>query len=620
MQKIYHRHINTSLLKDRHKKIYQILFQNCPIVVSAPIVYPLSPNYAVGPGGIGVVAKLPFRLYLGIEPTTAGRVKFGPTFYYLPEKDIFSKWETSRCSPIFLKVLENFSLQNNKKVNARLWALCEMPWYRGLNIDSIYAISCATAWHLYLKLISSKKIKELVSRPSFNLYESEIFKKIFQLAMTLEAIIGHVLPDGHLAFAALIKSKYPVIFFREKDPILFDQFKDFGIEHPSSYYNIFKELFYQGLRMEEIFPFEPNPFWPIDMALIFSGEEFDSRAIFPVRKALKSKLEEEAKFSKENLEKLIPKIFRERLGFLKIMKGISAISSGMNLFKIYRSCSVVHSITVFKSLYDLFQYKGTPSILREFVDAQNLNQDILRILGLSPFVIDRVCTIIREVGANLTETGIATRLVGPGGGGCIMVFGPLNSLDSILTTALPLIKKNTPKTVHCHWASWCDGNFELGGIKVEQNIEEGIYPDFVEHKSLAVKILKRGEKLVMFFTPEKWKKDKKKFDLLLNAKERRIYVRGRLLTSSNIHSARQTIEVFKALFNKKVMVIKGSDLPRSCYRQDRNQMESKVIRPLRKIFKKITGRELGLEIYGGVASNYEIKFKPSSKLKIALIE
>lgn len=620
MQNNFHRHLNSSIIKERHKKVYEELFQNCPIVVSAPAVYPLSPTYAVGPGGIGLVSKLPFRMYLGIEPKSSGGIKFGPTLNYLPEQDKFVEWESTKCNPIYLKILENFASQHGKKIHARLWSITEIPWYRGLNIDSMYATACSAAWFLRLGLIGAKDLEKLLAQPSESLNKSKEFDSLFRFAAKLESTIADWVADAHMVFASLIKSNTPTIFFRERDPILFDHYQDLGITNPNSFYNVFDKLSYCGLRLNEALKADFFSFWPIDMALIFTGDEVDARVVYPTRKAISARLSENALFAKDKLENLVPKTFGEPPKFLKMMKENEKYSLGMNLFRTYRNNSVVHSITVLKTVYNLLLYSSAPYAIHEFIEAQNINQDILRLLGLSPLATDHIATTIREIGLRTAGTGIATRLVGTGGGGCLMVFGLSNTLETVLNNALPILQSTTKKPIHCHWASWCDGNLETNGVIVEQHLEEKVYAEAAPRESLNIFVWCGGEKNSLVSSPEKLKKEIKKFDLLLDAENKKIFVKGKALGSTQIHSTKQTIELFEILSARKTGMVRGEELPPSSYRSDRNQMESKIIRPLTKTFKKITGQNLGLEIHGHVGSEYEIKFAPLKSVKIGLVK
>jgi len=62
------------------------------------------------------------------------------------------------------------------------------------------------------------------------------------------------------------------------------------------------------------------------------------------------------------------------------------------------------------------------------------------------------------------------------------------------------------------------------------------------------------------------------------------------------------------------------ELPASCYRADRNQMESKIVRPLVSAIKELTGKQLTLEVQGGLGSNFTVRFAPSKNMRIGFID
>jgi hypothetical protein len=374
--------------------------------------------------------------------------------------------------------------------------------------------------------VAPKEISEFVVAPSEKLSSLNAFEKVFHLAWKLESIIANWIADAYMVFGSLIDSQYPVIFFRERDPILFDRYRDFGLDHPSSFYNIPDNLFYRGARLNELFQLDPNLAWPIDIALIFTGEEGDSRLVYQSRGAFKTKLNEAATFTTQSFKNLIPETFRQTPKFLEISQESPNQSPGMNLFQVYREASVVHSMIVFKALYDLFQYGSDIHILRSFLQAQTICQHLLRILGLSPLVLSRQMTIIRLVGSHLTESGVTSRLIGPGNHGCLMVIGPINSLARVFEEALPKIHEETEKVVHCHYASWRDGYPPADGVRVEQYIEAGLYSSFTNSRSVTMYEWNGSKKSPpVLYTLEKLEEERKKFDLLLDGKEGRVFVR-----------------------------------------------------------------------------------------------
>ncbi len=620
LSKEFHTHINSALLHERHRGMYEELYHACPTVVSVPAILLWSPTYSVGPGGIGIVSKLPLRIHIGIEPLGNGHLEFGPTRYYIPERDEFIDWDPSRANQLFLPFLTHIAKKEGKNIGARIWCISEIPWYRGLNVDPTYAAPAAAAWLLHLGILTPPQIIESTRLPSEKLSGSATFEKIFRLAWKLESLIAHWLADGHMSFGALVDSQYPIVFFRERDPILFDRYRDFGLDHPSSYYNVPDNLFFRGMRMNELFQFDPNPGWPLDIALVFTGEEGDSRFVYQSRGAFKARLDEVASVNAHTFKNLVPETFRETPRFLELLSENAPQSMGMNLFRVYREGSVVHSMTVLKTLQELFQYGPSREVLMDFLHAQNICEDFLRIMGLSPLAISRPRSLFRMLGRRHTEAGVASRLIGPGVHGCLMVAGGPNTLENILNEALPLLHEETHKTIHCHYASWCDGNNTGEGIKVEQYVEAGIYADLTHSQSVTVTEWNGdGAHITLLCTSEKWSHEKNRYDLLLDAREGRVLVRGTPLTSDHIHSAKQTIELFRQFF-KHGGELHADELPESCYRADRNQMESKIVRPLVNAIKTMTGRPLAFEVHGGLRSNYTLRFQPDRTMRIGFVE
>ncbi|MBI4143161.1 hypothetical protein HY480_04780, partial [Candidatus Uhrbacteria bacterium] len=318
MEDRFHIHANSKVIEERHRTLYERLYRTCPTVVSAPGLIRWSPTYAVGPGGIGLDSKLPLRAHFGIEPRPSGGLDWGELQYYLPERDAFVLLEQSRATSFILPILEFAAKEHGKSANARIWGLSEIPLYRGLNADTICAVPISVAWLLHLGVITPEHIAEFVSAPTAALPTLDAFQVVWKLALQLESAIGvQWLADGDLTMASLIDGRYPIAFFREKDPVLFDHYRDLGLDNPGSYYNIPGNLFYRALRMEEVFALDQYPSWPIDIAILNVGEEGSSSTVYKRRNAVKSRLDEVAGFIRGNLTKAVPETFREQPPFIE---------------------------------------------------------------------------------------------------------------------------------------------------------------------------------------------------------------------------------------------------------------------------------------------------------------
>lgn len=620
MNSQWHGHANSKFMEEHHRDVYERLYRACPTVVSAPAILRWSPTYAIGPGGIGLNSKLPLRMHVGIEPQSEGGLRWGEFNYFIPERDAFAALEETQATTLIFEILASTARQFGKSAHARVWVCSEIPFFRGLNADPLCAATFATAWLLHLGVITPSDVERFVSEPTAALLNDKEFLHVWRLALRIESVIATWVADGDLIIASLIDAKYPVIFFRERDPILFDRCRDLGVDDPSSYYNIPANLFFRVARMEELLPLDAFPHWPIDIALAHLGEEGSSISVYKTRGAFASRLNEAAVFARTHLLPLTPEAFREQPKFGEFTQETPQQSAGISMFRVYRDNNVVHSMIVLKTMYDLFQYGATSHILREFIHSQNICQDLLRLAGLSPLAISRPRTTIRLTGNRLTETGVACRLIGPGIHGCLMVAGPLHSLEGVLAEALPRISDEIQKPVHCHYASWCDGAPPTEGLRVHQHLASGRSSAYIKGATVTVRIYEHNQPTsVLMYSHERWEQEREKYDVALDHRENKIYVHGKPLDSNDIHTTKQTLELMRCILTSGKREFSADELPASSYRNDRNQLESKVVRPFKAAVERYTGRQFELRVTGGLRRDYSLIFTPNGH-RIAWVE
>lgn len=621
MESAIHRHNNASVIEEHHREEYAKLYQICATVVSAPGVIRWSPQFAVGTGGIGLSSKLPLRIHVGIEPRSEGGISFGNIRYYIPERDTFVPLDLSHAYILAPMLLEAAAKHVGRSPHARIHILSEFPWFRGLNMDPTHAVALAAAWLLHLGVVTPADIEAIASLPTVQLASHRAFGELWRLTLGIESSSEAGIADGDLAFGSLIDARYPVAYFREKDPVLFDHYRDLGVEHPASYYNVAGALFGRGVRMEEIVPLDGLPYWPIDIALVHVGEEGSSTAVLKERAATQMRLDGIGAFVRTHCAKLVPETFREVPRFLELADDMPQHPAGMAMYRTYREQSVAHSMAIFHAMCDLLRYGATPQILREFTHTQNGCQYILCLLDLSHRQIGNPRKLLRMTGHKYIDAGIGVRLIGPGKHGCLMVTGPLHSLEPVLADALPKIAEERGKPAHCHYASWCDGTPPMEGVRVHQHLAHGVRSAYVQGAAIAVHVHERGEPAsTLLCAPEQWERERAEYDIVVDPREGRIYARGKLLDSSEIHTAKQTIELFRRFFADSTKhEFRPDDLPPSSYRDDRNQMESKVIRPLKTAVERYTKKPLPLRITGGLRKDYTVVFAPTDH-RIAWVE
>lgn len=134
---------------------------------------------------------------------------------------------------------------------------------------------------------------------------------------------------------------------------------------------------------------------------------------------------------------------------------------------------------------------------------------------------------------------------------------------------------------HLDYASWRDG-FSSDGVRVEQFISEKIYSDYTKEGN----VFFSDSKGASYFGDYESIIENEKDCILLDTIRGRIYIRGIKLTSKDIHSQNTTIDMMKILLENIGKEISNSKLPVSTYSQNKNEILSKVILPIRKLAKE----------------------------------
>jgi len=119
-------------------------------------------------------------------------------------------------------------------------------------------------------------------------------------------------------------------------------------------------------------------------------------------------------------------------------------------------------------------------------------------------------------------------------------------------------------------------------------------------------------------TLEEFDQVKESADLLIDKTSNKVYVKGDLLTSKEIHSAKVTVEILDILLKNISKQVPASQFPPSSY-VDRNEMQSKIVSPLVNVIKKRINKTLPLIIRGGLRKNFYMKIDPD-EMNIVLVD
>ena len=83
-------------------------------------------------------------------------------------------------------------------------------------------------------------------------------------------------------------------------------------------------------------------------------------------------------------------------------------------------------------------------------------------------------------------------------------------------------------------------------------------------------------------------------DIVLDLTKKKLFIAGKKITSSTLHSQVASVEILFMLLIRAGDIINNYELPISSYSKSKNQMTSKIVFPLKKIIKELTGKTLDL--------------------------
>lgn len=143
------------------------------------------------------------------------------------------------------------------------------------------------------------------------------------------------------------------------------------------------------------------------------------------------------------------------------------------------------------------------------------------------------------------------------------------------------------------YASWRDG-CSSDGVRLEQFVTHKLYSEYTKEGN----VLFSDTLGASYFGDYETVIENEKDCILLDTIRGRIYICGIKLTSKEIHSQNTTIDMMKILLENMGKEVSNAKLPVSTYSQNKNEILSKVVLPIRKLAKEHFGKEISLQCSG----------------------
>src|SRR3990167_3702337 len=581
---------NSQSIKKHFPEVYKQLFSKCPIVTSSPGSFWWTGEHVVLYGNLGINQKIPLRVYVGLEPSKSAKIKTGLLKEYLPEKKNFFDFLIEE--PFYTKLtvfLQEYLLKEKKGLTINV--LSEVPISRGLNFSGAFTCAVISALKLYSNELTLEEISNWENMKVEDLIQYYNFDNFFRTSWKIESILHGDSASGGTILGSAVAGEFPLVYFPPKFP----QTDEFKTTYWQQRYSYLDTLSYWGARFNELFTLPQYPIWPVDFGLIFSGE---SRRTASVITSTSERKDELIKIEKE-INKLASKLNQTAKKSI-IPQSYTKTDLFINIF-IEQIKTVSDEILI--ALKNVFEHGSSKTNLTKFFLALKRNHELISYFVPTSKSIDLIYGEIVKF-----DTGV--KVTGGGGKGDMVFVSDYGGLRDQIFPILKRIQNLTNTTINLDYASWLDG-IEDEGVKVEQDLSNKVYSDFISEGAVQVKTIPSEEYIIQeLYTREKFANQKESMDLFLDCPEEEIYIKGLKISSRDIPSSKTTIKVLEILFENVGKEVKNTAFENSSYFEDRNEFQSKIVSPLNKTLQKRLGKKLNITVTGGI-TDFTVKLSPS---------
>lgn len=587
--------MNSNQLKKQFPETYASFFAASGLVLSTSLDFLWTDDVAVKYGGLLIYQKIPLKMYLGVEFLSKGEgLSFGDMVYYAPGKE-GGKFEKSAMSiPGEKKMLDYLEKQFDFDGAYRLHALVELRRGHNLSFSGPLAALLVAAAALLSGELNANIVSSWSEMPVHDLAIDKKAKFDYLLHHAGEVLkfMRDGLSTKGCALSAMVRSSYPLVFYSVG---------------PNS-----RE--YTAFRLNEPFNLPEKISWPIDFALVFSGSAVSPTDLAKSLPQFQCDLSRVSRDLSNSLQK------RPELGWQDTsLNFVAEFLREDTLWQKYRGMSHVITTVMLHSLQSLLGGGFSEKPIKEFFHTLNQTRHQAMIFGDPMFVLNLSYYLIKGAsqrrGSNL---GIGAKFFGSGRmGGSVLAAIPYRYLRKEIEKIVAELQEEYD--VHLDYSTWQDG-FGESGVEIEQYLSAGIQTETVPRGSLLMQSWQQNGDLRCDLLPlDRIDEQCREVDVLLDMRRRKIFIGGKALTSKDIHSQSAAVDILRLLLTNPIREISNSDLPRSSYSQNKHDLVSKVVQPLKQVFKSRIKEELPLKVSGGT-TNFSISLGNLQGISIAMID
>lgn len=595
--------MNSKNLKKTYVQTYEKFFLENQTVISSPFILNRSGDILNNYCGVGIKQKIPLRMYMGYTKSATKWISIN-TIYHLDISE-YQFIESNACeyAPYFADINKELEkkyaklLGDNEGIQINI--LSELPRWVGLWFGSLLALLLAVivqkiSWNVDIKDIEELKnrnINELLDDPYNALH------KILVNALHFDKSIYGMISTW-TKLATFFDGYYPVVSFSE------DGDKSLLPEE-----EIVKRCY--GFKLNHLFPWlRENPYLPIDYGIVYSGKPVLLEQIAGNNYKTNQNM---TKTIKSDMKKLMGDYFSNihpnRIPrFYKYLIAPETDEIDLMYGKLMGSISLkilYHMSKIYSEAYD-------ENHMLQFLDSlRKLRQADCVTRNSSPNFLKFIKSFLENFNSPQQYISLSPN------DSTIMWWS--------LIFAMPLewfrkmvVDANDKTNRDFIWSKLIYTNridgVEHEGLKIEQDIWQGMYSEFLDSSSC---ILKMADGKIQIGDCENTIKNHKKW-ILLDMMNNKMHINGRKLTSEDLHSQTATVDILKILIENIGKDVPNKNFSLSSYSKNKNDMLGKIVLPLIELIEKETGKKLPLICKWSMYEFY-LKLNPSD-IDIAVID
>lgn len=597
--------MNSNELQKAHYPVYKSFFNSHDIVLSGDSILTWWADISHGIGMLRIKQKLPIKIFCWANFNSSWKVTFWKIYWYSSDNNLFKKDELNMCFRQdignIIYFLEDFLKKNNYFWWIEIDILSEsLPWH-GFAFSWVFSV--LTTYLLYI--VTSKLDPKILIYQELSSHQL-LFEELYNFSLELSNCISSGKSIGASNYAVMVtKNPLPIVHFLQRNKqknshyenIMNDNNTDIRRDMSRIIYKdtILNFLWWDSWSIEEL---------PLDYGIIFTGLEYRFSEIESIRN------------QKQNEENFLDSFVARTVRSLPIQDEDREVLSEILDFN--KNDGPGKNMDVL----NLRILEWFNSLLRENYSRNSTDSfiEVINKIGLLSFSYqkeNRLFTALQYLFHQYQQFEDEEIWILPFNSGKIWgsLFFVMKKWKSHKTIGKVLDHlKDNGHIVSLDYASWRDG-YSPDGVCIDQYISQKIYSDYTKEGNILF--------TDTFGVSYCWDYDsiiKKENDcILLDTVGSRIYIKGIKLTSKEIHSQNTTIDMLKILIENMGNEVPNSRLPTSTYSQNKNELLSKVVLPIKKLAKEYFGSEIPLTCLGWI-TEYFLRLEKDPSIRIGIIK